>query len=162
MERVPPSPFINPYASLNAICPSVEDIKPNLKYFDYIDDESVGAIMLGDPGQARFFESASEAAHGTAGLDLRDSNRIAELERQNGDLCRLAGQIRPHKQFLKTALAFLVFFSAVLTIQLFSGTWLIAPALAWVGMAVSASTILLSYLAALDWRDWRARSVPSQ
>src|SRR2546422_6441490 len=45
--------------------------------------------------------------------------RIADLERQNSELCRCVAQCPPHKHLQKMAVAFLVFFSAALTVQLF-------------------------------------------
>jgi len=156
-KKVIPSMYLHPYGSLNAIYPvkGANTVGP-LKYWWSIDDEpttSIGkGIWFGEP-----LEPISTPAHGARTSSFTDrEKRIADLELKNSELCRFAAQCPPHKQFLRIALAFLLFFSAILTSQLFVGIWLIAPALAWVGIAVSSSTVLLSYLASLDWQDWRS------
>lgn len=176
----PPS-YLNPYdaAALGVICVGdVEDAKRKLKYLriegqDLCDlglkkfwigddkqeeDDQMGGTLVAGNVVLSFDSPATSPVRDVVSSILADKEeRIAELERLNSGLCHFAAQHTPYKQFLRTALAFLVFFSAVLTIQLFSGIWMIAPALAWVGMALGASAVVLSYLAALDWRDWRSR-----
>jgi hypothetical protein len=164
-KRFSHPPYLDPYC-LNPICPGdVEDVRlkyTKLKYWEFIVGEPATGVVFRGPfvGPVQVvnpYDPIDEASAKIAGVLHTDrENRIADLERQNQELCRFTAHHPPHKQFLKTALAFLVFFSAVLTIQLFSGIWLIAPALAWVGMALGASVVVLSYLAALDWRDWRS------
>jgi hypothetical protein len=115
----------------------------------------VGDILGPVVTRVAYFEDPSEKFPVTA-LEFRENDqKLGDLERENSELRRFVEQHPPHKQALRTAVAFLIFFSAVLVVQLLAGISLISAALAWTGIAVSAATILLSYLALLDWRDWR-------
>lgn len=114
----------------------------NLKYVDNI------------LGPVAHFEDPSEEFP-IAGLEVRENeSEMADLQLENSQLRHFIKQYAAHMQPLKTALAFLIFFSAVLAIQLLTTIWLIAPVLAWAGIAISLGGILLFYLSGLDWRDW--------
>ncbi len=108
---------------------------------------------------AYFDEPLTRSLHGQLiDSDSEEKEReVEDLRKRNSALSDLLEQYQPHKQFLRTSLAFLLFFSATLTIQMFGGIWLMSYSLAWSGIAVSAATVLLSYLAAIDWQDWRSR-----
>ena len=129
------------------------DARPELKYLENVLGRT--SILRTPVITVNFDDAVSEFA---PAVDLPAKEQgIRNLDQKNSELCRFVEQHGPHRQLLKTALAFLVFFSGVLTVQLFLGTWLISSALAWAGIAVSASAVLLSYLAALDWRDWTSQ-----
>jgi hypothetical protein len=147
--------YVDQYGIIDAVRNDDDvDVKLRLKYL------SVGQLMLRGGGQGVAFyrplsdlgDAAALVSHSAGG-----ESTITDLERHNAELCRVVAKHAPYRQFVGTSLVFLLFFSAALTIQLFTGIWLIAPALAWVGIGLSSATVLLSYLATLDWRDWRSR-----
>jgi hypothetical protein len=82
--------------------------------------------------------------------------QVAKLRAQNVALRSAVEKHLPHRQFLRIGALFLLFFSAVLAVQLLAGIWLISTALALTGMATSFSIVILSHLAKLDLRDWKA------
>src|SRR5260370_27428077 len=128
----------------------LDDARPQLKYLENVLGRT--SILRMPVLTVNFDDAVSEFA---PAVDFPAKEKeIVNLHQKNSELCRFVEHHGPHRQLLKTALAFLVFFSGVLTVQLFLGMWLISSALAWAGIAVSASAVLLSYLAALDWRDW--------
>lgn len=166
-----PAQVLGSYAPLSPMCTEIDDFKRALKYveymtdLDYVTDEAFGGIVWGDwqqgpPAYTSLslpFSGVSNSTH-----DDKAESQITDLERRNEELCNFVAEMRPHRQVLRTAIVFLLFFSLVLTVQVFSSIPLIAPSLAWVGIAVSAFTILLCYLAALDWQDSKSGRAPSQ
>ncbi len=127
------------------------DAKQSFKYLP------AATLVLGRAGRASLCPPMNELFDEALAEPSQTRASALELERHNAELCRFVAGHAPYKQFLRMGLAFLLFFSAILTIQSFSGLWLIAPLLAWLGIGLSASTVLLSWLARLDWKDWRSR-----
>ena len=86
------------------------------------------------------------------------ARELEELRVKNSELRRCLERHLPHRQIFRTSLVFLLFFSGVLTVQLLFGLQVIRSGLGWAGLGVCAGAAFLSYLAELDWRDWKSKA----
>lgn len=109
----------------------------------------VEGLMIGPgslkPLQGTWGESLPEIATLTGEITAGE-HRVAQLELENDELRRCLEHHSAHKRFFRMAMAFQLFFSGTLLLQLVLKTPLISPMLAWTGVAVSAGVLLLSFM----------------
>ena len=124
-------------------------------------------VLLDVPVGGRFAESsfprivAADVPEGQYLLNQEEPEenvftgaRLAELERENSRLRAYVECHSPPKRILDAAKVFSLFFSGVLSAQLLLGIPLMSSGLAWTGLGVSVSGLLLCYLAGRDWEEW--------
>lgn len=137
----------------------------------YLDRPTLGVVHLLTSSTADQYEEAtppltvswdvSDERIRVAAEKLKDrlstEGRVPELEKENARLRDYVEHHLPHKRSLNVALLFIMFFSGVLTVQLFAGVTLISPLLGWLGLAFSGITAFFSLLAGLEWKNWKSK-----